>query len=85
MNSEHSLICFQNEVVNFGASVIFELRRTKSGKYYVQMFYRNSDTECPSPINIPNCSTRCPLHKMYDLLEHVLPAENETFESFCRL
>lgn len=39
---------------------------------YIQLFYRNSSTEDLTPLNIPNCGTKCPLIQFYDLYKEIL-------------
>lgn len=44
------------------------------------MFYRKSDEENPSPLNIPNCGTKCTLDQLYELYSEIIPTD---FESEC--
>lgn len=62
----------------YSSSVLFELYETMNKDYYVKVFYRNSATEEPAPLNIPNCGTKCPLHKFYSLYNDILPYDFET-------
>lgn len=34
-------------------------------------------------LHLPNCGTKCPLHKLYDLYKDILPSES--FEIECAL
>lgn len=68
---------------SFAAALLFELRRI-DGVAYVQLFYRNAATDAePSPMRIPGCGTLCPLQRMFELYEAVLPTG--TWEEECRL
>lgn len=43
-----------------------------NSSHYIQVFYRNSSTEDLTPLNIPNCGTKCPLMRFYDLYDEIL-------------
>lgn len=66
----------------YSSSVLFELYESNDNSFYVQVFYRNSTTEEPVPLNIPDCGTKCPLNQLYELYSDVLPTD---FETECRL
>lgn len=52
------------------------------GQSYVELFYKTSkDQNDLKPISIPNCGHSCPLERMYQLYEDVLPTK--TFEEEC--
>lgn len=61
---------------------MFEVRKLKND-YVLQIFYRNTTTETPKALNIPNCGCMCPLSKMFELYDDVLP--DGDFETECRL
>lgn len=47
----------------------------------MQIFYKNSK-ETPDPSYIPGCGTLCPLSKMYELLDDILPKDD--FNTECQ-
>lgn len=56
---------------------IFELLQDqKTGEYGVQMYLKNS-TESTTPLTIPGCDFFCPLHKVIDSVQHILPIDKE--------
>lgn len=62
----------------YSSSILFELYKTHTDQYYLQIFYRKSTTEEPTPLIIPGCGTKCSLHQMYELFNEVLPTDYET-------
>lgn len=76
----------QNVQPPYASCLLFELYQGTSDPY-VQLFYKNtSDTSLPIQplsLDIPNCGVKCPLKKLYNLYEDVLPTES--FEDACKL
>lgn len=75
MNGKISFYTFKLHVPPFASSVIFEMRHNPSdtnSSHYIQLFYRNTSAEVLMPLNLPNCGTRCPLIRFYDLYKDVL-------------
>lgn len=60
---------------------MFELRKI-GVDYFVQIFYRNTTIENPQALNLPGCGTLCPLKKMIELYDDVLPGD---FDTECRI
>lgn len=58
---------------SFRAAVLFELRQIDSD-YHVQIFYKNTTAE-PKALDIPGCGVSCPLLKMFEIYEQVLPID----------
>lgn len=54
--------------------------RKHEDEYYVQIFYKNS-IKNPEAIYIPECGTACPLAKMYDLYDDIIPKND--FQTEC--
>ncbi|XP_031632798.1 lysosomal acid phosphatase-like [Contarinia nasturtii] len=51
---------------------------------YVKIFYRKSGNVVNiKPLNIPNCGSKCPLEKLYELYQHILPTQQ--FDKECAL
>lgn len=48
----------------------------------MQIFYKNSN-DSPDPIHIPGCGTSCPLSKMYELYDDILPKND--FATECQI
>lgn len=61
---------------------MFELRKLNND-YNLQIFYRTTPTEAPKLLSIPKCGPVCPLSKMFDLYDKVLPEGD--FETECKL
>lgn len=75
---------FQFHIPPFAASIHLEMYK-EDQEYYVQLFYRTDKSEYIPPINIPNCGIKCPLGKLFELFSRILPNNDETYESLCRL
>lgn len=64
----------------YTACVLLELRMTKEVPM-VQIFYKNT-TEDPRAMYIPNCGISCPLEKLYQIYNDIIPGD---FQEECRL
>lgn len=60
---------------------MFELRKIGLN-YFVQIFYKNTTNENLEPLSFPGCGSLCPLKKVAELYENVLPGD---FETECRI
>lgn len=49
----------------------------------MQILYKKSATECAEALEIPNCGTKCPLDKLYELYKDILPTQD--YELMCQL
>jgi len=67
----NSLGISDNKFVGYAATIIVELRSYKN-EFYVQIFYKNSDKN-PNAMYIPGCGIACPLRKMYEIYDKILP------------
>lgn len=68
----------------YASCLLFELYDNQKEPPFVQIFYRNStQTNILPPIDIPNCGTKCPLNKMFELYDNILP--KNTFDEECML
>lgn len=73
---------FQSKLVPTASCLFFELYQSDND-HYVQIFYKNStETNIPA-MEIPKCGTKCPLNKMYELYDEILP--KNSFEEECQL
>lgn len=68
----------------FSSSILFELYE-RENEFYVQIFYRKTVSGDVPPLEIPNCGTMCPLEKFIELYQHILPTEEEDFNTLCQL
>lgn len=69
----------QNNFVPYAGTITVELRKLQN-EYYVQIFYKNSARN-PKPIMIPGCGTACPLSKMYEIYDDIIPKND--FDTEC--
>ncbi|XP_037031472.1 prostatic acid phosphatase-like [Bradysia coprophila] len=90
MFSSHDLTLFSflrsldlsdNQLVPYVSTIILEMRK-RDDEYYVQIFYKTSD-KTPEPIQIPGCGTQCPLSKMYEIYDHIIPKKQ--FDDECEI
>lgn len=58
----------------FASSILFEVHEHQPAHYEVQIFYKNSTNE-PGPIEIPGCGFSCPLEKMFEIYDEVIPGD----------
>ncbi|XP_038104455.1 testicular acid phosphatase homolog [Culex quinquefasciatus] len=80
VNLLNGLGLFQTHNPPFGACIMIELRTSPSGTPYVSVFYRDSQEE-PEALYIPGCGTRCPLRRMVQFYENIIP---DDWERECR-
>lgn len=66
----------------YASSVLFELYN-QNGKYYIQIFYKNTTDETIPPLYIPSCGLKCPLDKFQSIYATIIPLKEFEFE--CRL
>lgn len=69
----------------FASAMFFELHKF-NGTFHVEIYYksyRGEDKVPLEPLSIPNCGTRCPLEKFYEIYQDVIPTED--FDTECRL
>lgn len=70
---------------SYAACLFFELHQF-NGTYHVELYYkqeRGEDKVPLQPLFIPNCGEKCPLSKLYELYQEILPTED--FDTECRL
>jgi lysosomal acid phosphatase len=79
-NVLNTLGLFEYHNPPYRACIMIELRQIQK-KPYISIFYKNTTDE-PVAMYIPNCGPLCPLEKMYDLYEAVLP---KNLEQECQL
>ncbi|XP_055307986.1 prostatic acid phosphatase-like [Sitodiplosis mosellana] len=82
-NMLNSLGLYKLHHITYASCLFFELYKTDT-RPYVEIFYKNSsETNIPLLLEIPNCGTKCPLDKLYQLYEDILPTQS--FEKECEL
>ncbi|XP_037029743.1 prostatic acid phosphatase-like [Bradysia coprophila] len=79
-NLLNALGLFELHTPPYTACVLLELR-LKDDVPMVQIFYKNS-TNDPHPMYIPHCGISCPLEKLYQIYDAIIPGR---FEDECRL
>lgn len=67
----------------YRASILFELYKSKTDGYYIQLFYKNSTDENLVPLNIPTCGQKCSLERFRKVYESIIPVNS--FEKECQL
>lgn len=65
---------FEVHAPPFAATVLVELRKSKTNDYFVSVFYKNT-TEEPTLLTVPGCNAACPLDKFTSLLSDVIPVD----------
>lgn len=66
----------------FASSLHIELYKTSEGENYIQIFYRKSQEENPTLMNIPNCGSKCTLDRLFELYNEIIPGDHD---AECRL
>lgn len=59
----------------YSSCIFFELYHGNTTPF-VQVFYRNTTETSVSPLNIPDCGTKCPLQRFYELYDDILPKKS---------
>lgn len=81
-----NLICcsllMQLHLPPYACSIHFELYRNSANNYYLQIFYRKSNEECPVALHIPECGQKCSFYQFQSLYKHILPND---FDIECQL
>lgn len=68
---------------NYSSCVFIELHETSAG-FHVEIYYKQHHGEDIIPLEplfIPNCGRKCPLSKMYELYDDILPTDD--FDTEC--
>lgn len=65
----------------YTACIMMELRVDETNTPLVSIFYKNTTAE-PLPLDIPGCGPSCPLTKLMNIYEDVLPVD---WERECKL
>jgi lysosomal acid phosphatase len=79
-NVLNTLGLFEMHNPPYRACIMIELHLIDQ-RPYISVFYKNTSAE-PEAMYIPNCGQRCPLDKMFELYEAVLPVD---WEQECQL
>lgn len=75
-NLLNTLKVFNAHSPPYAATILLEMRKHKK-QALISVYYKTSN-EIPRPIEIPGCGIQCPLAKMYDLYNDVIPEDWET-------
>ncbi|XP_034106762.1 prostatic acid phosphatase [Drosophila albomicans] len=74
---------WKRQMPRFAVMAIFETHQNRqTGEYYVEIFLRNDEFGCLEQLKLADCELQCPLHRLIELSEAVLP--NEPLEQRCR-
>ncbi|XP_034121910.1 venom acid phosphatase Acph-1 [Drosophila guanche] len=73
---------WQPQMPRFSALIAFELRqRDDTGEYFVEIFFQNDPDKEPEQLQVPGCAKQCPIEKLLELTEQVLP--DGSYEQLC--
>lgn len=67
----------QLHVPPFGTSLHIEMYKASDNGHYIQIFYRKSNEEELSAMNIPKCGTKCSLDRLYELYNEIIPGDHD--------
>lgn len=73
---------FQLHIPPYASSLHFDLYEEDDKNHYIQIFYRKSEEEKLSPMDIPNCGKKCTMDRLNTLYKDIIPGD---FESECRI
>lgn len=78
-------LLFQLHAPPYASCIFFELYKPSENpsENYLQVFYRNSTKTEPPAMEIPNCGTKCPLSKWFELYADILPTKS--YEEECHM
>ncbi|XP_033179869.1 lysosomal acid phosphatase isoform X4 [Bombus impatiens] len=63
---------WNNQIPHYNIMVMIELHE-KNGGWNVQMFLKNSTEHKLYPLNVPGCTTVCPLEQLVQILKPMIP------------
>lgn len=73
-NVLNALDVWQTQMPRFSALIAFELRRhSETGEYFVEIYLQNHPDKEPKLLQVPGCGKQCPVAKLLELTNHVLP------------
>ena len=58
---------------------MFELYE-KNYEFFIQIRYKKTASDDPSPLEIPKCGKMCPLKKFSEIFDAILPKEDHSKE-----
>lgn len=70
---------------SYASCLLFELHQF-NGTFHVELYYkheRGEDKVPLQPLFIPNCGQKCPLNKLYEIYQDIIPKED--FDTECSL
>ncbi|XP_061395192.1 prostatic acid phosphatase-like [Musca vetustissima] len=73
VNIMQALQIWKRQLPRYSSMTMFELHKNKeSGKYYVEIYFRNNPKDYQLPLTVPGCDFQCPLEKLIELSADVL-------------
>uniref|UniRef100_A0A1I8NE22 Histidine phosphatase superfamily (Branch 2) n=1 Tax=Musca domestica TaxID=7370 RepID=A0A1I8NE22_MUSDO len=73
VNIMQALQIWKRQLPRYSSMTLFELHKNKdTGKYYVEIYFRNNPKETALPLTVPGCDFQCPLEKLIELSSEVL-------------
>uniref|UniRef100_A0A8B9GJP9 acid phosphatase n=1 Tax=Amazona collaria TaxID=241587 RepID=A0A8B9GJP9_9PSIT len=67
-----ALNIFNGKLPPYAACQFFELYQESSGRYSIEMHYRNDSLKTPYLLTLPGCTSSCPLEKFAELVSPVI-------------
>ncbi|XP_029866245.1 prostatic acid phosphatase isoform X3 [Aquila chrysaetos chrysaetos] len=67
-----ALNIFNGKLPPYAACQFFELYQESSGRYSIEMHYRNDSSKDPYLLTLPGCTSSCPLEKFAELVSPVI-------------
>ncbi|XP_061391753.1 lysosomal acid phosphatase-like [Musca vetustissima] len=79
-----ALKVWKRQMPRFSALISFELHQNlETEEYFVEIYFQNDPKLEPVPLTVPGCSFQCPLNKLLELIQDVMP--NAIYEEMCQL
>uniref|UniRef100_A0A663MG32 acid phosphatase n=1 Tax=Athene cunicularia TaxID=194338 RepID=A0A663MG32_ATHCN len=67
-----ALNIFNGKLPPYASCQFFELYQESSGRYSIEMHYRNDSSKDPYLLTLPGCTSACPLEKFAELVSPVI-------------
>uniref|UniRef100_A0A8C0FDX0 acid phosphatase n=1 Tax=Bubo bubo TaxID=30461 RepID=A0A8C0FDX0_BUBBB len=67
-----ALNIFNGKLPPYAACQFFELYQESSGRYSIEMHYRNDSSKDPYLLTLPGCTSACPLEKFAELVSPII-------------
>ncbi|KAH8270102.1 hypothetical protein KR018_004062, partial [Drosophila ironensis] len=78
-----ALNVWETQMPRFSALIAFELHQNpETREYFLELYFQNDPEKEPKQLQIPGCAKQCPISKLVELIEEILP--DAPYEELCK-